>query len=145
MRELYLEQLLERKRPQGRTRQGWTRILKTAQDALEHRLAELNRVDEIHAFALRCIKDEHLREVYLSFCVESVSEFALPAETVRNFVFASEEHPNFHKDLELFEQTNLPASSSSLATVAEASVPSQGSNQRFSVELKPAATTIDLE
>lgn len=140
VRELYLEQLLERQKPQGRTGQGWTRILKTSQDALEHRLAELNRVDEIHAFALRCIKDQHLREAYWSFCVEDISEYALPAETVHNFVFASEEHPNFHKDLELFEQTNSPAFSS-LPTTAEASAPIP----RFSVELKPAATAIDLD
>ena len=97
VRELYLEQLLQRERPQGRTGQGWSRILKTAQDALENRLAELHCVDEIHAFALRCIKDDHLREVYLSFCVEDISEFALPAETVHNVVFSSEEHPNFTK------------------------------------------------
>ena len=143
VRELYLEQLLQRERPQGRTGQGWSRILKTAQDALENRLAELHCVDEIHAFALRCIKDDHLREVYLSFCVEDISEFALPAETVHNVVFSSEERPNFHKDLELFEQSKTPASS--LSTASEATVPGRGSDQRFSVELKPAATPIDLE
>ena len=97
----------------------WSRILKTAQDALENRLAELHCVDEIHAFALRCIKDDHLREVYLSFCVEDISEFALPAETVHNVVFSSEEHPNFHKDLELFEQSKTPASTTSKSFCGE--------------------------
>ena len=60
VRELYLERLLPRERPAGGTPDGWCKILKTFQDSLESRLSGLHTVEELHAFALRCLKDSHL-------------------------------------------------------------------------------------
>ena len=125
IRELYLEQLLQRERPVGRTPDGWCKILKTYQDALESRLSGLRTVDELHSFALRCLRDHHLREVYLGFCVEDSCEFALSEQTLQDFVRASEEHPNFDKDLELFEQSQAPP-------------PLEPTSEKFSVSLKPS-------
>ena len=119
--ELYLQ----RERPVGRTPDGWYKILKTCQDALESRLVACTRVDELHSFALRCLRDHHLREVYLGFCVEDSCEFALSEQTLQDFVRASEEHPNFDKDLELFEQSQAPP-------------PLEPSSEKFPVSLKPS-------
>ena len=57
---------------------------------------------------------------------EDSCDFALSDQAVRDFVCASEEHPNFDKDLELFEQSQAP-------------LPSEPSSERFSISLRPSS------
>ena len=106
MKELYCEQLGERPKPEGRTGQGWARILKGLQDQFDERVDKLHTVIEVHSCALRALKDSHLREVYIGFCAEDTAEFACSNSLVESIVYAPEEHPDFHKDLELYEQTS---------------------------------------
>ena len=103
---------MQRPQPDRRSAEGWQSILSGFQQALENRLENLHTPLELHSFALRCLKDNHLREVYLSFCVEDVSSAALTEEQVRKVVFAEQEHENFEADLKLFEQTQEPSASS---------------------------------
>ena len=116
MKELYCEQLGERPKPEGRTGQGWARILKGLQDQFDERVDKLHTVIEVHSCALRALKDSHLREVYIGFCAEDTAEFACSNSLVESIVYAPEEHPDFHKDLELYEQT----SSSSFGVLRDA-------------------------
>ena len=106
MKELYLEQLLARAKPKGRTEEGWARILKGVQDQFDERVDRLHTVIDVHSCALRALKDKHLREVYIGFCAEDVAEYACSNSLVESIVYAPEEHPDFYKDLELCEQTS---------------------------------------
>ena len=103
VRELYLEQLLLRPRPEGRSAEGWQRILQGFQDSLEVKLKTLHHISDIHSFALRALRDSHLREVYIGFCAADTSEFSVPEDVVASCVFPTQESDLFEQDLELFK------------------------------------------
>ena len=103
VRELYLEQLLLRPRPEGRSAEGWQRILKGFQDALELKLQTLHYICDIHSFALRALRDSHLREVYIGFCAADTSEHSVPEDLVASCVFPERESELFEQDIGLLE------------------------------------------
>ena len=113
--ELHFEQLLKRDKPAARTEYGWQHILVTAQDSLVARLETLKTPEEVWAFAHRCLRDSHLKDVFRDFAVDDVCDVAVPEETVRSVVFPEQEHDLFDKDLEAFQlsfSSNQPSGSS---------------------------------
>ena len=103
--QLHLEQLLQREKPEGRSNEGWQRILSTAQSAVELRVQSIQSLQDLYAFACRSLKDQHLKDVFRSFVVEDVHDSAVSEEVVHSCLHPTEEHPRFEKDCELFEAT----------------------------------------
>ena len=71
--------------------------------------------EEVWAFAHRCLKGSHLKDVFRDFAVDDVCDVAVPEETVRSVVFPEQEHDLFDKDLEAFQvslSSNQPSGSS---------------------------------
>ena len=85
---------------------GWVWILGGFQDALEAKLRTLHYICDIHSFALRALRDNHLREVYIGFCAEDTSEFSVPESLVASCVFPTQESDSFEQDCKLFETTS---------------------------------------
>ena len=57
----HLEQLLGRKKPEGRSHESWGKILDTVQASLVAKLDSLHSVDSIWRFAHRTLKCEDLK------------------------------------------------------------------------------------
>ena len=69
------------------------------------RLRTLHYICDIHSFALRALRDNHLREVYIGFCAADTSEYSVPESLVASCVFPTQESDSFEQDCKLFETT----------------------------------------
>ena len=103
--EFYFEQLLERPKPANRRDHSWAKNLEVVREACEHRLKSLNTVDEVLQFGSRCIKNTSLREAFIWHGCEAVWEAAVPWHLQESAVQPAAEHPNFERDIALFEQS----------------------------------------
>ena len=63
---MHLEQLLQREQPVGRSNESWQRILSTAQSAVRTRVNQLDSVNDLFAFACRCLKDPDLNDAFFA-------------------------------------------------------------------------------
>ncbi|CAE7692335.1 unnamed protein product [Symbiodinium sp. CCMP2592] len=99
LHSLYVEQLCERPRPEGRSGSSWDKILSTYRVAFERRLEELHTVECVWRFATKCLKKQHLREVFEAFAPEDVAENCISEELQQASLHPVEEGPNFERDL----------------------------------------------
>jgi len=97
---LYIEQLCEREKPEGRSGSSWDSILSTYRVAFEGRLKELETVESIWNFAEKCLKRPHLLEAFRFFGAEEVHETAVSSDTVLACVHPTEE---CERDIQLQE------------------------------------------
>ena len=98
----HLEQLLGRKKPEGRSHESWGKILDTVQASLVAKLDSLHSVDSIWRFAHRTLKCEDLKAAFREFAFDDVSEFSIPESVQHDFLHSSSESSSFERDLELF-------------------------------------------
>ena len=100
----HLEQLLNRKQPEGRSERSWQSILDSVQTTLISKLDSLHSVEELYRFAHKTLKVEHLKEAFREFVFDDVSEFALSEQAQQDFIHPDREAFSFERDLELFER-----------------------------------------
>ena len=100
----HLEQLLNRKQPEGRSERSWQSILDSVQTSLISKLDSLHSVVELYQFAHKTLKSEDLKEAFREFVFDDVSEFAVPEQAQQDFILSEREAPSFERDLELFER-----------------------------------------
>ena len=99
----HLEQLLGRKKPEGRSHESWGKILDTVQASLVAKLDSLHSVDSIWRFAHRTLlKCEDLKAAFREFAFDDVNEFSIPGSVQHDFLHSSSESSSFERDLELF-------------------------------------------
>ena len=140
--QLHLEQLLQRERPEGRSSEGWQKILSTAQSAVEARVQSIQSLQDLYTFACRCLKDSHLKDVFRSFVVEDVHDCAVSEEVVHSCLHPTEEHPRFEKDCELFEATHRFTGLRPSPTVP---IELPGEQPQFPCSLRAQSCVIELD
>ena len=99
LHSLYVEQLIERPRPEGRSGSSWDRILSTYRVAFEQRLEELHTVQEVWKFAIKCLQKQHLKEAFIAFAPEDVAESCISEEVQQASLHPVEESSAFERDL----------------------------------------------
>ena len=99
LHSLYVEQLIERPRPEGRSGSSWDRILSTYRVAFEQRLEELHTVQGVWQFALKCLQKQHLKEAFIAFAPEDVAASCVSEEVQQASLHPTEESSTFERDL----------------------------------------------
>ena len=142
LHSLYIEQLCERPRPEGRSGQSWSRILNTYQVSFETHLASLTTIEQVWKFGKRCLRREHLKEVFRRFGFEDIFESCISQSVQQESLHQSEERPLFEKDL-LAGSADLSELLACESGCSDSVQPS--SAKRFKSSLKPSSKPIDLE
>ena len=160
LHSFYVEQLIRRPKPENRSQVSWGKILYRYQEAFEQRLEQLHSVPEVWQFGLKCLSQGDLREAFIVFGAEEVSDSCVPESVQLASLHPEEESSSFERDLEaadadlrsLLRATDCEPSSSSVCPVS--SVGRQGSecrqrsssaSQVFDRALKHSDSVIDLE
>ena len=147
--DLYLDQLLRRPKPKGRSENGWGNIINTAIEAFRNRLESLHDIESILKFALKCLKDQDDKECFLFFVVEDIGETCIPFEDQVAFVHSTSESLSFERDLSVplvFEQSLNP-SQAEIDLTSEPESPGaepSSSSGVFQVHLQDSADVLDL-
>ena len=141
---MYIEQLCERPRPSGRTPESWDNILSTYRIAFERHLGTLTSVQEVWCHAERCLKKDHLKEVFRHFGFEDVFETAVPQSLQESSLHPLEESATFERDL-LAGSADLSELLCDSSCASDCLSSAEPARKRFKYPLQPSGTTIDLE
>ena len=143
LHSLYVEQLCERPRPEGRSRTSWDSILSTYRVAFEQRLQELHTVQSVWQFAIKCLQKQHLKEAFVAFAPEDVADSCISEEVQRASVYPDEEAPSFERDLlaSSAELQELLSASADCELPSSSAVPKRA----FKRHLQSASSVIDLD
>ena len=148
--DLYLDQLLRRPKPPGRSENGWGNIINTAIEAFRNRLESLHDIDSILRFAFKSLKDQDDKDCFLFFLVEDIGETCLPFEDQVAFVHSKSESPSFERDLSVrlvFDHPLNPVQAE-IDLTEEPENPGaepSSSSSAFRVPLQDSADVLDLD
>ena len=150
LHSLYVEQLIERPRPEGRSGSSWDRILSTYRVAFEQRLEELHTVQGVWQFALKCLQKQHLKEAFIAFAPEDVAESCISEEVQQASLHPTEESSTFERDLlassvELRELLSGDSASADCESSGSALQRAEEPRRRFKRSLQPSELPIDLD
>ena len=106
------------------------------------RVNQLDSVNDLFAFACRCLKDPDLNDAFRFFCFEDVHSHAISEELVHSCVYLEEEHPDFERDLALFEATTCFAG---LRPGPTEPIELTGEQTQFPCSLRASCGVIDLD
>ena len=147
--DLYLDQLLRRPKPPGRSENGWGNIINTAIEAFRNRLESLHDIDSILRFALKSLKDQDDKECFLFFLVEDIGETCIPFEDQLAFVHAQSESISFERDLSVplvFDQPLNPLQVEiDLTEEPQPGAEPSNSSSAFRIPLRDSADVLDLD
>ena len=141
LHSLYVEQLCERPRPAGRSPESWDNILSTFRVSFENKLATLSTIESVWKFGERCLKREHLREVFRHFGFEDVCN-----TSISQSIQAASLYPLEESERDLFVgSVDLSILLEPVDSVTPACEPRSSEPRAFDCELKPCESVIDLD